>query len=151
MKATSFVKSAVLKTTFVMFCFTFVTSNSSANALYSPNLDTSIFPPKWEKLGQRKVDYKLDKDEIYVTAKEGRFTAIKLGVRKAAVNFHKVTVHYRNGSTQNIKIKNRIAPGNATRTINLDGNRRIVKKVVFWYDTKNSGYQKAVVELWGKH
>ena len=146
MKSITNVKSAIFS-----MLFFFAASTVLANHQVISFQNDGIYPPKWEKLGQRKVDYKLDKDEIYVTAREGRFTAIKLGVRKAAVNFHKVTVHYRNGATQNIKLKNRIAPGNATRTINLDGNRRIIKKVVFWYDTKNSGDQKAVVELWGKH
>jgi hypothetical protein len=54
---------------------------------------------KWDFLGQKTVDFGADRDQIVVTAKEGVFKRIKLQVRKAPVEFNKVVVHYRNGST----------------------------------------------------
>ena len=107
-------------------------------------------PPRWEKLGERKVDRQVDRDEIFVTAREGVFSKIKLIVRRSAINMHRCVVHFRNGGTQEVDIRNNIPAGGETRVIDIDGNRRIITKVVFWYDTK--GLQdKAVVELWGRH
>ncbi|GJM36024.1 MAG: hypothetical protein DHS20C18_50250 [Saprospiraceae bacterium] len=106
---------------------------------------------RWEKLGQRNVNYGLDRDEVYVTAREGRFTAIKLGVKRSGINMHRCVVHFRNGSSQEIDIRENIPAGGTTRVIDLTGPKRIISKVVFWYDTKNIAARKGVVALWGRH
>lgn len=108
-------------------------------------------PIRWEKLGTRKVNYTLDRDEIMVTAYEGRFTALKFRVEKGGINLHRVAIHYGNGEVQEIETRNDIPAGGESRLINLPGNRRVIRKVVFWYDTKNYAGQKATVELWGRH
>lgn len=111
---------------------------------------TEITPPKWEKLGQRKVDRRVDRDEIRVTARDGRFTKVKIGVRGSAINMHKCVIHFANGGKQEVNIRKNIPAGGATRVIDIDGGKRVIKKVVFWYDTK--GLQdKATVALWGRH
>lgn len=112
---------------------------------------TSTFPPRWEKLGERNVNFRVDRDEIFVTASEGRFTALKIKVRKGAINLHKMVVHFGDGSEQEVETRNNIAAGGESRVIDLAGNRRVITKVVFVYDTKNFADRKAEVELWGRH
>ena len=106
---------------------------------------------RWEKLGQRTVNYHLDRDEIPVTLRDGRFTALKLVVRKAPVHLHRVVVHFGNGEHMEISVRKRIPAGGQTRVIDLPGGKRVIRKVVFWYDTKGLPRGKAVVELWGRH
>ncbi len=108
-------------------------------------------PPRWEKLGERKVNYGLDRDEIIVTAAEGRFTALKFKIQKGGINLHKVVVHFGNGTTEELEVRDEIPGGGESRVIDLPGNKRIIQKVVFWYDTKNFANQKAHLELWGRH
>jgi hypothetical protein len=105
----------------------------------------------WELLGVRKVDYGLDRDEIMVTRAEGVFTAIQIRVKRSEVNMHKLTVYYGNGQVEEIELRNHFLPGTESRVIDLPGNVRVIKKVVFWYDTANIAHQKGVVELWGRH
>jgi Protein of unknown function (DUF2541) len=105
----------------------------------------------WERLGTRKVNYGLDRDEIFVTAKDGIFTALKIKVKRGGVNMHKLVVHYGNGQTDEIELRNNFTPGSESRVLDLVGNKRIIQKVVFWYDTKNIARRRAVVELWGRH
>ncbi|NNF32911.1 MAG: DUF2541 family protein [Saprospiraceae bacterium] len=105
----------------------------------------------WEKLGQRTVNYGLDKDEIKVTAREGKFKAIKLAFRGGKMNMHRCVIHYANGEKQNVALKKQYSAGDETRTIDLKGNRRVISKVVFWYDTKNLARKKAIIGLWGLH
>lgn len=105
----------------------------------------------WELLGARKINYGLDRDEIVVTRAEGVFTAIQLRIKRAPVNMHKLVVHYGNGETDEIELRNNFAAGSESRVIDLNGNRRVIKKVVFVYDTKNIAERKGVVELWGRH
>lgn len=107
--------------------------------------------PVWEKLGQRRVNYGLDRDEILVTAQEGAFTALKLGVSRGGINLHRCVVHFRNGQTQELQIRENIGPGGQTRVLDLRGNNRIITKVVFWYDTNNWSGRRAILELWGRH
>lgn len=106
---------------------------------------------RWEKLGERKVNYAVDRDEIQVWARDGFFDALKLKVKKGAINLHKMVVHFGNGEQKEIELRNNIRPGGESRVIDLPGNNRVITKVVFWYDTKNRAHRKAEVELWGRH
>jgi hypothetical protein len=134
---------------FASVLFLFV-SFSLANATASIAPETSN-PPRWEKLGERKVNFGLDHDEILVTAGEGRFTALKFLVKKGGINMHKMVVHFGDGSTEEIELRNDIPAGGESRVIDLPGKKRVIRKVAFWYDTKNYADKKAVVELWGRH
>jgi len=108
-------------------------------------------PPRWEKLGQRRVNYGLDRDEILVTAREGRFTALRLKAELAPINIHRCVVHFADGSSQTFRFQAAaLRPGQVTRTLDLPGNRRIITKVVFYYDTKNRASRRGRVELWGR-
>ena len=106
---------------------------------------------KWDFLGQRIVDYAVDKDEILVTLREGTFQKIKLKVKRAPVHFRKVIVHYRNGSTESIDLRDNIRAGGETRAIDLNGNNRVIKKVVFYYNSKVKVRKKGLVKLYGLH
>ncbi len=105
----------------------------------------------WEILGHRKVNYQLDRDEIFVTAREGRFNAVRLKIIVAPLNMHRCVIHFANGTKQEVVLKKRFGPGQSTRIIDIKGRRRVIKKVVFWYDTKGLPRGKARVELWGRH
>jgi hypothetical protein len=111
----------------------------------------SIPTQRWEKLGQRKVNFSLDRDEIGVGRFEGFFTALQVRIRKGPINMHKMVVHFHNGDTKEIELRNNFAAGSESRVIDLPGNTRIIDKIVFWYDTKGFADSKAVVELWGRH
>jgi hypothetical protein len=143
-------QSTSLKTFLLLSCL-LVFGQTYATSIQTETQE-GINPPKWEKLGQRKVNYKLDRDEVLVTARDGRFNAVKLKVRKGGVNMHKMTIHFGDGTSQNVNMKNTIPAGGETRVVKLKGKKkRVIRKVVFWYDTKNLANKKAVVELWGKH
>ena len=128
----------------------FVALNFAAAHRQASAVDHSTLPPRWEKLGERNVNFRVDRDEILVTASEGRFTALKIKVRKGVLNLHKMVVHFGDGSEQEIETRDEIRAGGESRVINLEGNRRVIRKVVFVYDTKNFADQKAEVELWGR-
>lgn len=105
----------------------------------------------WELLGVKTVNYGLDRDEIKVTAHEGVFTAIQVKVKRSPLNMQKLVIHYGNGETEDIDLRNNFAAGSESRVIDLPGNKRVIQKIVFWYDTKNLARGKAVVQVWGRH
>ena len=106
-------------------------------------------PQDWELLGARTVKHSLDRDEITVTAREGMFRRIKLKVRNTRVTFRKVLVHFGDGGVQEVELRRQIPAGGETRAIDLKGGRRVIRKVVFWYNTPQSRRKKAVVQLFG--
>ncbi len=107
-------------------------------------------PGPWELLGSRKVNFAVDRDEIFVTAREGSFTALQLKVKGAPIDLTRVVVHFRNGQEEVLEVRERIPAGGQTRVLDLPGNRRVITKVVFVYDTRNRARQRSTVELWGR-
>ncbi len=106
---------------------------------------------KWEKLGTKTVNMKLDHDELMVTAKDGAFTAVKFKVLSAPVKVISVKVVFGNGQTEFFKVNKQFAPGTESRILDLPGNKRIIKKIVFNYITKPNPKGKAIITVWGRH
>lgn len=106
---------------------------------------------RWEKLGQRQVNFRVDRDVIRVGAREGSFKALQLKVSGGAIDLTRVIVHYRNGEEQILNVRQSIPRGGQSRVLDLPGNNRIITKVVFVYDTRNRSRRRATVALWGRH
>jgi len=102
---------------------------------------------KWVLLGTRMVDYTLDHDVITFSASTEALTSLKFKVADGPINLHKCTIHFVGGETQDVSTFSTSTDG---RIIDLKGNTRIIEKVTFWYDTKNSSEKKATVEVYGK-
>ncbi len=103
----------------------------------------------WTKLGSKKVSYKLDRDVIRVGATDGRFTKLKVQVKGGALNMHKMVVEYGNGTKDNIPLRQDFK-NNGTRIIDLEGNKRVIKDITIFYDTKNRSRRRATVHVFGK-
>lgn len=106
---------------------------------------------RWELLGERKVNLGLDHDRIVVGMRDGVFSKLKIKVKHSGINMHKMVVHFKNGDKQEIAIREDIAQGGESRVIDLEGKKRVITEVDFWYDTKGLINNKAIVELWGRH
>lgn len=105
---------------------------------------------KWERLGSRVVNYGLDKDVIQVGAKEGGFTKLKVAVTGGSLNMHRMVVHYMNGSKEEISLRHNFRKGSTSRVIDIRGGKRLIKKIVFFYDTKNLARSRAKVHVFGR-
>ena len=109
--------------------------------------------PRWDNLGSRTVNHSADRDEIRVTAREGRYSSIKLTVERRGVEFKNMIVHFGDprGGTQDVAIRKLIEGGGETRVINLTGGSRVIARVVFLYTSAGrGGGQRPVVTLWGR-
>jgi hypothetical protein len=117
----------------------------------APALSYTTNAQRFEKLGERKVNFKSDKDQISGW-RDGFFKALKLKVTGGSINMQKMVVHFRDGETQEFQLKQNFADGNESRPLDLPGKRRLIDKVVFWYEaTSSTEGNKPVVELWGRH
>jgi hypothetical protein len=116
----------------------------SGQSLYAQNYG------RWEYLGEANVDGNADHDRIKVGRDDGRFRAIQIRVERAPIEFHRVVVHYGNGSDEQIEVRSRINPGGKTRVIDLRGNDRVIESVEFWYARARYDSAKPKLRLFGR-
>lgn len=105
---------------------------------------------RWIMLGERQVSDKADHDTIAVGRRDGDFSAIRIEVRRAAVDFHRVVVHFGSGQRHEVEVRATIPSGGSTRVIDLPGRDRTIDRVEFWYDAKTRGGRTATVVLRGR-
>lgn len=103
---------------------------------------------RWQSLGMAYVDGGRDHDVIRVNAR-GAFTALQLGIKGGEIDFQRVVVHFENGGQQELEVRDHIRAGGKTRVIDLNGNRRRIESVEFWYGKPN-WRSRPRVQLWGR-
>ena len=86
----------------------------------------------WNFLGHGRIDGTLDHQKIQVTRRGGLFTAIQVRISGDAVFFDRVVIHFDNGTSQDVAIRDRIAPS-AKNIFEFHGERRSVESVELWY------------------
>jgi len=105
----------------------------------------------WTLLGSRTVNDRLDHDSIPVTAARGDFTGVKLAVGKAsAIQFYRVVVHFANGGSQELEMRDLIPAGGETRVIDIRGGERIIRNIDIWYEARSLGPKGAVIRVYGR-
>ena len=103
----------------------------------------------WHKIGETTVNFQKESDEIIIIGAD-RFASIKFKVTEAPINLVSLVVYYESGDQQKIKINMPIKMAGESRTIDLNGGERNLKKIVFIYKTlPNRKDVKANVEVWG--
>ena len=91
---------------------------------------------KWELLGSRRVSFALDHDAILVGARAGGFTALKIEVAGGNLEMYNMKVTFGNGQNYFPETRIQFHQGSWSRTIDLPGPVRIVRRVDFWYRSR---------------
>jgi hypothetical protein len=102
----------------------------------------------WDKLGERWVNGRGDRDVIHVGRRDGRFHRLQIVVEHSALEMYDVLVVFGDGSTYSPPTRMVFAPNTKTRVIDLPGRARVVRRVEFRYGNLPGG-GRAQVELWG--
>lgn len=103
----------------------------------------------WHKIGETRVDYKTDKDEIMIMGAD-RFSTLVIKVTKAPVEIILIEIYFEDGTTQKAAIEQSFKSPGQTDVIQLAGGERELKKVVFLYKTiTNPEDKNGHVEIWG--
>lgn len=103
----------------------------------------------WRKLGSATVTFSKDRDEIRCAGK-GFVRKIVVEVRKTAVNFDDMNVHLVNGTVLDVPLRAVVRAGERSRVIDLPGEARLIKKIVFRYRSVGGGSKgRAEVVVWG--
>lgn len=105
---------------------------------------------RWERLGEANVDGGSDHDTIRVGRDEGIYSAIRFRVERGPIEFDRIVIEYGDGGRQELRVANRLRPGEQSRVIDLPGNRRVIKKVEIWYERARPGSAKPRLVLFGR-
>ena len=103
----------------------------------------------WMGIGRREVSDSVDRDTIRARG-NAQYRQIMICVEQAPVRFHDVNVRYRNGRTQDVRLRSLIRAGGCTRFIDLRGRERDIDAVDFTYEAASLGRQRARVELYAR-
>ncbi|OLC86049.1 MAG: hypothetical protein E6J90_37070 [Deltaproteobacteria bacterium] len=90
----------------------------------------------WELLGTRRVSFTLDHDAMIVGAREGGFTAIRIEVAGGNLEMYNIKVTFGNGQSFSPETRVQFHQGSWSRTIDLPGPVRILRRVDFWYRSR---------------
>jgi len=103
----------------------------------------------WMGIGEREVGDNVDHDTIRATGHD-QFRQLMICVERAPVRFYEVTVRFRNGGDQPVRLRSLIRDGDCTRFIDLRGGRRDVEAVDFTYEAASLGRGRAKVALFAR-
>ena len=122
-----------------------------AVATYAANTPPrNLFNSGWEKLAETKINREQNRHEMFISAENRPFTAVKIRSVQGGLNLHRCIFRYKSGETLTVEMRNDLPAGTDSRTIQLPGKKDVVVSVECFYDTKNYGDQKASIELWGR-
>jgi hypothetical protein len=91
---------------------------------------------EWDLLGSRRVSFTLDHDAIVVGAREGAFTAIKIEVAGGNLEMYNIRLTFGNGDTWSPNTRVQFQQGSWSRTIDLPGPARVIRRIDFWYRSR---------------
>ncbi len=104
----------------------------------------------WELLGRKEVSFLVERDTIDVGRSEGRFRALKLVVEGAPVEMRDIRVTFGDSSTFHPETRLMFAANSVSRTIDLPGGARIIRKIDFVYRKTSGLFRQATVSVYGR-
>jgi len=111
----------------------FLSLNTTAHEIGSAEAKVK----RWTVLGSKSVTLRVDRDVLKVGAHDGTFSKLKIKVTGGNVNVRSMVVTYGNGSKDIIPLKHSFRKGATSRTIDLEGGKRVIKNITFIYNRKN--------------
>ena len=84
-------------------------------------------------MGDAQIDGTRDHDRIQVTRRDGVFHTIQLRVSGDPIFLDRVVVHFGDGTSEELAVRDRIWPGGRNRVMGLAGKPHTVESVELWY------------------
>ncbi|HZH96762.1 MAG TPA: hypothetical protein VEY06_12795 [Flavisolibacter sp.] len=123
-----------------------------ANVLSSCSSSRRSIPVEegWELIGEEKVNFVRDKDEVIVTSRN-QFTDIRFRVEEREVRIQDLKIYFENGDKLEPSIDLVVFANRDSRNIELAQDGRIISKIEFTYRTTGNLLKgRANVLIYGK-
>jgi hypothetical protein len=115
------------------------------------NVKSNTAAGPWRFLGDKSVRFSVDRDVLHFSNWGDNVRQLKLKVTDGPLKMYSMVVHFDNGGTQNVELRNTFAQGSWSRVIDLDGGLRRLEKIEFVYETSGFLKGKSRVAVWGKN
>lgn len=106
---------------------------------------------EWFFLEDKKVGFGVDHDVINFGNWRDDVGQVKIKVTEGPLKMYKMKIHFDNGTTQEVELRNRFTQGSESRLIDMDGGLRHLTKIEFWYETKGFLKGKSRIAVWGRN
>ena len=90
----------------------------------------------WELLGTRRVNFTGDHDAIVVGARRGAYKSIKIEVAGGDVVMYNIQLKFGDGATWSPNTRLNFRQGSWSRTIDVPGPARLIRRIDFWYRSR---------------
>lgn len=108
----------------------------------------ALAQPGMGMLGRRQITSAVDRDTITVSKTES-YATLMICADDAPVHFTEMTVRYRNGTSQSVRLRQVVQAGRCGRELALN-SRREIGSVDFTYNAAQLGEARATVLLFGR-
>lgn len=130
--------------TAILFCL-------AASAAFSQS-DSEIrtLIGKADLIGELKVSFTADFDVLPVRLKEGALRRLVFLTEGNDVEVERIVVTYGDGRKDEIPLRHRFAEGTRSRAVDLEGGRRLIRTITFYYRTAGRLKDgRAVLKVYG--
>lgn len=103
----------------------------------------------WSMIGQRDVGPEADHDTINVRVEE-QHQQLMFCTERHAIRILDGVIHYRDGRTQNVRVRARLEADRCGRSIELSGRNKDVAGMDFTYEAASLGGAQARVQLYAR-
>jgi len=143
-------KKASLKIILAMLLFTSsVVLQAQNHNNHNNNNHNNNNAGSWRILGTMQATHNGDHDALEITGPHDSYRKLKIKVRNSPVNIQRMVVRYEDGKPEEINTRNEIPKDGESRVIDLQGGKRRLKAIDFWYDTKGFLNGKAELTILG--
>lgn len=104
----------------------------------------------WDLLGERKIDFGLDKDELEVLSNSS-YTNLRFKVEGKRIKLYELKIVYRNGDKLDPTVNENIGVGEYSRIIDLGAEGKDIRRIEFKYRSTGSLFKgRAKILIFGK-
>jgi len=107
-------------------------------------------PGGYEVLESKLLDTKDDVVTLRVEGNEGPVSSIRLRAWVQQVNVRRAEIVFGNGDRQDVRMRDRLEPGQATDPVDVDGRTRNIKSVILTLRPQRGDAERARIDLLGK-
>jgi hypothetical protein len=110
----------------------------------------SVKTVRWEIIGHKKVDLKLNKTEIPIKVTDNKSQAVRFSINKGEINIHHAKIYFEDGEVQTIPLRRKYKAGNMSKIVDLRGGLRNIVKCELHYIPDRLAKSQPVVEFWAR-
>ena len=100
----------------------------------------------WTTIGSADIGDPSGQSRIAIRA-DGPFREIMMCVEQAGLHIQRASISYRDGRTQAVRLRGRVADGDCTRSLPLSGRERVINEIELGFDPASLGSARARVQI----